>query len=324
MAGTTFHILTGFLGSGKTTLLLDFLATPEAADTAVLVNDAGAINVDGAVVAASAGDQPVALLGNGCVCCSVGSELAITVERLMHDRAAGDGPPFRRMILECSGLSRPGPIIRSLADLGAFDFRLRVLATFDAGQGAAHTENFEEAAAQLAAAQTVVLSKLDAPGAPSADAGTAAVHALAPIVDVVAEPDRRRRALAAFAGHGAAAVATETMPRAGGLGGMRHPRIGVFLAHVPPSLTWDAVALWIEDLAARCGDRLLRVKGVVAATDVEGLVLVQAVGTMFSPPLRLPRGTGGTPGAVVLITRDLAAAAIREASQPHGIDVAEA
>ena len=103
-----------------------------------------------------------------------------------------------------------------------------------------------------------------------------------------------------------------------------HPRIGVFLAHVPPSLTWDAVALWIEDLAARCGDRLLRVKGVVAATDVEGLVLVQAVGTMFSPPLRLPRGTGGTPGAVVLITRDLAAAAIREASQPHGIDVAEA
>ena len=34
-----FFVLTGFLGSGKTTLLRDFLARPEAADTAVIVTN---------------------------------------------------------------------------------------------------------------------------------------------------------------------------------------------------------------------------------------------------------------------------------------------
>src|SRR5690606_19238855 len=112
--GTDFHVLCGFLGSGKTTLLLDFLASGEAADTAVLVNDVGQIDVDGAVVTRSAGGMPVAMLANGCVCCSIGNELVGTVERLVADRREADLPPFRRMILECSGLSRPGPVIHSL------------------------------------------------------------------------------------------------------------------------------------------------------------------------------------------------------------------
>ena len=184
---TDFHILAGFLGSGKTTLLLDFLATPEGADTAVLVNDVGAIDVDGAVVASS-GDMPVAFLSNGCVCCSIGNDLVATVDDLVYGRIDAGLPPFRRMILECSGLSRPGPIIRSLADLGAHDFRVRVLSTFDAGQGAAHAANFEEAAAQLAAAQTVVLTKLDADGAPAPAAAAAAARAVSPLAQQQPRP----------------------------------------------------------------------------------------------------------------------------------------
>jgi G3E family GTPase len=48
---TDFILLTGFLGAGKTTLLRDFLRQPGAADTAVIVNEAGAIDIDGAVLA---------------------------------------------------------------------------------------------------------------------------------------------------------------------------------------------------------------------------------------------------------------------------------
>ncbi|HEY9549285.1 MAG TPA: GTP-binding protein, partial [Kiloniellaceae bacterium] len=109
---TDFHILCGFLGSGKTTLLLDFLRTPEGAGTAVLVNDVGAIDVDGAVVADAGGDRPVAMLSNGCVCCSIGNDLAATIDDLVYGRIDAGLPPFRRMILECSGLSRPSPIVR--------------------------------------------------------------------------------------------------------------------------------------------------------------------------------------------------------------------
>src|SRR5690606_39215111 len=151
-----------------------------------------------AVVGRTSGALPLAMLANGCVCCSVGNELVATVERLVAERAATGAAPFRRMILECSGLSRPGPVIRSLTDLGAHDFRVRVLATFDPAQGAQHAAHFEEAAAQLAAARTVVLSRLDLPDAPAPAAGARAAQALNPYARIVAEPDRARRAALAF------------------------------------------------------------------------------------------------------------------------------
>ncbi len=320
MAGTDFHILCGFLGSGKTTLLLDWLALPEAADTAILVNDVGRFDVDGAVVGRSAGGLPLAMLANGCVCCSIGNELVDTVHRLMGERAEAGGPPFRRMILECSGLSRPGPVIRSLGELGAHDFRVRVLATFDPAQGRDHAANFEEAAAQLAAARTVVLSRLDLPGAAPAEAGARAAAALNPYARIVAEPDRARRAALAFGP--APAVSAPAGPGVVGLRSILHPRIGVFVARVPDGLPWDAVAAWIEDLAARCGDRLLRAKGLVAVDGIDGLVLIQGVGTVFSPPMRVPRtGAGDRAGAVVLIAHDLPLAALAEAGEPHGVTV---
>lgn len=324
-AGTDFHILCGFLGSGKTTLLLDWLALPEAADTAILVNDVGAFDVDGAVVGRTAGDLPLAMLANGCVCCSIGNELVGTVDRLMADREETGQPPFRRMILECSGLSRPGPVIRSLADLGQHDFRVRVLATFHPGQGAEHAQHFEEAAAQIAAARTIVLSRLDLPDTAPPEAGARAAQALNPFARIVAEPDRARRAALAFAPGGA--LSPPPNPGLVGLRSLLHPRIGVFLARVPDGLPWDAVAAWIEDLAARCGDRLLRAKGLVRVDGVDGLVLVQGVGTVFSPPMRVPEdgrsGSGGpeSVGAVVLIAHDADAAMLAEASQAHGVTI---
>lgn len=199
---------------------------------------------------------------------------------------------------------------------------MRVLATFDAGQGQAHAAHFEEAAAQLAAAQTVVLSKLDCAGSPTTEAGAAAAQAINPYARIIAEPDRRRRALAAFTGPGPAASPTAP-PTIVGLRSILHPRIAVFRVDVPPVLDWDAVARWIEDLAARCGNRLLRAKGLVEVTGVNGLVLVQGVGTIFSPPLRVAPGAG-TPGAVIVIAHDLTEADLAEACTPHGVVVATA
>ena len=66
-------IVTGFLGAGKTTLLKHFLATPEGAGTAVVVNEFGAVGIDDALLRGSA-DETV-LLGNGCVCCQTRTDL---------------------------------------------------------------------------------------------------------------------------------------------------------------------------------------------------------------------------------------------------------
>ena len=43
-------VVTGFLGAGKTTLLRHFLATPEGAGTAVIVNEYGAVGIDDALM----------------------------------------------------------------------------------------------------------------------------------------------------------------------------------------------------------------------------------------------------------------------------------
>src|ERR1700722_4171343 len=82
-AGPDFVVLTGFLGSGKTTLLRDFLTGPEAADTAVIVIEAGEIGRDGVILREEGGDTPIAMLSNGCICCQAGSDLAYTIDRLL-------------------------------------------------------------------------------------------------------------------------------------------------------------------------------------------------------------------------------------------------
>jgi G3E family GTPase len=40
------HVLTGFLGSGKTTLLNRLLREPALADSAILINEIGAVAID--------------------------------------------------------------------------------------------------------------------------------------------------------------------------------------------------------------------------------------------------------------------------------------
>ena len=81
--GPEFLVLTGFLGSGKTTLLRDFLTRPEAADTAIIVNEAGEIGLDGAILRESRRRCPDDDAANGCICCQLGSDLATTVEALI-------------------------------------------------------------------------------------------------------------------------------------------------------------------------------------------------------------------------------------------------
>ncbi len=60
-------VLTGFLGSGKTTLLRNALASPDMADTAVIINEAGEMGLDHLLVKAVA--EQVFELPSGCLCC---------------------------------------------------------------------------------------------------------------------------------------------------------------------------------------------------------------------------------------------------------------
>ena len=69
--------------------------------------------------------------------------------------------PWRFIVLEGSGLSRPGPILRSLAPLAPLNLAVQVVSTCDATRVAQQATEFDEVAAQLAAAGTIVVTKTD-------------------------------------------------------------------------------------------------------------------------------------------------------------------
>ena len=131
-------VLTGFLGSGKTTLLSRMLASPGLSDTAVIVNEFGAVGLDHLLLEVA--DQEVVALPNGCVCCAVRQDLADTLYRLLRRRASGELPPFQRLVLETSGLAEPSPILYTLSADAFLERALQVhavVATIDTVSGAA-------------------------------------------------------------------------------------------------------------------------------------------------------------------------------------------
>ncbi len=312
--GPDFVVLTGFLGSGKTTLLRDFLARPDAADTAVIVNEAGEIGLDGVILREEGADTPIAMLSNGCICCQAGSDLAYTIDRLLATERPGATGPLRRIILETSGLSKPGPVLRQLAGLASHRMRVSVVATFDATRGA-ETAQFEEAAAQWAAAHRIVVTKTDTVSAKTLARAKEEVAALNPLLEIVATADRTSAVAAAFAPLSAAApmpaLPQVALPAV-------HPRIAVRLARPAAVLAYDDLASWLDNLAGALGERLLRLKGLVRVTESERPVLLQSVGTAFSAPRPFGEPGSVAPLFLVIIARDLRAAEL-EAVSPAGL-----
>jgi G3E family GTPase len=294
-----FVVLTGFLGSGKTTLLRDYLTMPEAAGTAVIVNEVGEIGLDGALIAESASGLQIAMLANGCVCCAPGSDLAVTVEQLVD----GLGATLRRIVLETSGLSKPGPILRGLATLAPLGLRVSVVTTFDCLRGA-EASDFEEAAAQWAGAGALVLTKRDIASPIQMETARTMAKSVNPMAEIIDVADRGACVLAAFAARPAQRT---VMPEAGG---SPHPRIAVMLVRWIAKPAWDDLAMWLDNLCGLLGDRLLRVKGVVEVMGHEQPLLVQSVGTMFSAP-RPFSGPMDAPFLVV-IARDASASELAQ------------
>lgn len=296
-------LLTGFLGSGKTTLILDHLRDPETRNTGVIVNEVGQADVDGAVIASERTGLPLAVLGNGCVCCTLTSDLPYTIQSLLAEREASGEEPLERIIVETSGLSRPSPVLRSLLSIKA-PVRTTVVSTYDSQSGPATASRFEEAIAQLAAAQTIVLTKTDRTGGAEVSAARDAASYLNPLAQVVVEEDRRARARAVFRGISRPVETAFPITPRQDPGNLQHERAKVFLVTFEEAPEWEHFVEWVENLAGWCGDRLLRTKGFLRIRHSERPILIQGVGTTFDPPreilARAPREN-----ALVVIARDI-------------------
>lgn len=270
-------VLTGFLGAGKTTLLNRLLKDPALADAAVVVNEAGEIGVDHLLVEHVA--EGVVALAGGCLCCSLRGDLVTTLEDLLKALDNGRIPPFRRLVLETSGLADPTPILQTLTlhPYLAMRYRLAGLVTVvDAVGGPETLAERPEAMRQAAMADRIVLSRLDiatpderlradatlaraAPSAPVHDARTADAATL--LADAVAG---RRDFAALDQPHGAIRAIAMTSEAA---------------------LTRASYDMFIELLRSAHATKLLRLKGLVRiAEDPSRPLVVQGVRHVFAEP----------------------------------------
>jgi len=155
-------LVTGFLGSGKTTLINVALKAPELSHAVVVVNEFGEVGLDHELYAASR--DSVIILENGCLCCTVRSDLVSTLNSLYADREAGRIPGYDRVVVETSGLAEPGPVLQAFLSEPTLDGLYRVsnvITLVDAVNWDATKSHHLESVQQVALADRVLISKLD-------------------------------------------------------------------------------------------------------------------------------------------------------------------
>jgi G3E family GTPase len=333
---TPLLVLTGFLGSGKTTLLNRLLVDPAMADTAVIINEFGPVGIDHLLVEALTDD--VLLLESGCICCSAGDDLGVTLSSLLARRGNGELPAFQRVVLETTGIADPGRLLQRLLGDSALSSRLRihgVLTVVDAVFGLVTLASHPECAQQVAVANQLALSKLDLAEATDVNALRSQLRALNPLatlldagrVDGVRLFEEVRRAGVSFAvaspppvpSGGRSSEQPATSPSHGAHDANRY---SAFCLRGEEPVSWGDFEAWLEALLLARGESILRIKGLLNVAGRPRPQLVQGVQHALYPCVELPAWPHARPcSEIVFVTRDFSAsAALRSLEQclPRG------
>ncbi|MBI2307234.1 MAG: GTP-binding protein [Rhodocyclales bacterium] len=301
-------VLTGFLGAGKTTLLNHLLRQPAMADAAVLINEFGEIGIDHHLV--DKVDDNLVLLDSGCLCCSVRGDLARALRNLFMRRLRREIPAFSRVLVETTGLADPAPVIYTLLEDFFIAERFRsdgIVAAVDVTHAEIQLAQHAEAVKQVAMADRLLLTKCDLADAATLARIRARLAALAPGTPQV-EVQRGEVAAKELAGCGLYDPATKTadvrrwlaeeaVRAAGGAGVRAHDparherhdtRVHSFVLRFAEPFAWGEFAEAIDVLLSTCGDRILRVKGLVAVAGEAAPRVVHCLQHVRYPEAALP------------------------------------
>lgn len=316
-------ILTGFLGAGKTTLLRRLLQDPRMNRAAVIINEFGEVGIDHELVEASS--EQLTLLSNGCLCCTVRTDLQETLRDLYQKRRAGEVIDFDRVFVETTGMADPAPVLHALQSdglLGA-SFRLNGVVTLvDAVNGADTLQRMPEAQKQVALADRLVITKADLAATTTTEQlreRLAALNGYARIstaIDGELDPDLLREIVPgtlealtrdvdrwlALDRPGSGSLAA----RVGRTASRHDPAIRSYCLWFDRPFEWNALAEALQMLTAMRGPDLLRVKGIVNVTGEAGPVAIHGVQHLFHPPIKLPRwSSDDRRSRIVFIVRDI-------------------
>ncbi len=312
-------VITGFLGSGKTTLLNALLVRPEAANSAVIINEYGEVGVDHDLVQGVT--ESVTLLDNGCVCCVLRGDLEQALRDLFLARRAGEISSFERVILETTGLADPAPVMQTLSIDPALAEHYRldgVITLVDGVQGSAQLVSMPESVKQAAVADRIVITKSDLAQPEVVATLQAELRRINPMArQTVAVAGAVEPEFVLSVGLDRAQVQPDAVERWLGpleAGDHAHPHthdISTFTLWFEQPFEREVFERSIEVLTSLRGADLLRVKGLVNVRGESGPIVIQGVQHLFHPPVTLAAWPGDDHRSrLVFITRGIERATV--------------
>ncbi|MEK9759676.1 MAG: GTP-binding protein [Candidatus Puniceispirillum sp.] len=273
-------LVTGFLGAGKTTLINHILTQQSGLRFAVIVNEFGAIGIDHDLIISSS--ETLLELSNGCVCCTIRSDLVTSLRGLL-----ANGRRFDGIFVETTGLADPAPVVQTFMFdqiLAAKAYLDSVVTLVDAGHISAQLGQYAEVSNQLLLATIIIINKADTIDAVTLSGIREQIGRLNP----VAKPYVTKRAqmpldaLTGQRGFDPVRIADELAVHA------RQPASAVSHAHALSSLSFRADQPFaLEVLEARLtgimqkyGQDIVRMKGIFDIAGQDDRLVFQAVHMM--------------------------------------------
>ena len=290
-------VISGFLGSGKTTLLNQLLN--HLPKTAVIINEFGVTPIDQQLLKKQG--MPVATLVGGCLCCQTRDSLMPMLKNLRMAWEANTEKPFDCVIIETSGVANPEPVLDILLTQRWLSARYRlqgVIATVSATMNVDNLARFPQIHAQLAWADTVVITHTDLANNAQISDLTSTLKQLAPTATKI------------NAVHGAVLPSlllafpqkSRYTPEnnSADLTAHRFKSISLQLEQRVARQHLESV---LSELLQTYSEQLVRLKGVVYTLEQpEPLIIQGANGRLYPPVVLAARESDDTIGRLVFIT----------------------
>ena len=307
-------ILSGFLGAGKTTLLRYLLKAEHGLKIAVIENEFSDAGIDTQLL----GDEPVQVmtLANGCVCCTIHTDLTKALYLLLERLDSGE-IAFDRLVIECTGLADPAPVAQTFF----IDEELRerylldgIITLVDAAHADVHLAQ-TIAQAQIGFADRLLVSKRDLVDDATFDAlceRLTRINRRAPVrvvehgkIDLAELLDVRGFNLNADLGGGLSLRPVQPAATV--------DRISSLVLRTDKPLDIDSLSAFMNELLEDHGKQLLRYKGVLNIAGEDRRLVFQGVLKLYGFDWDTEwRADEARESVMVFIADDLPEAKIRE------------
>ena len=306
-------LLTGFLGSGKTTLLNALLRHESMAETAVLINEFGDIGIDHSLVETV--DPDMIELTTGCLCCTVQGDLTRALREIFIKRVKKEIKPFKRVLVESTGLADPAPVIQTLVNDPVIVHRYSldgIIATVDALHAPGQLTRHEECKRQAAVADRLVITKTDMATTDQVSLCKEVLHNLnpaAPTFEVVSgdiHPDKLfdcglfnpskktydvqnwLKAESYHDNHDHDHHHHHDHDHKSHDKNRHDENINAWCLEYNEPIPWPVFIAWITTIIDNHGERVLRLKGIVNIEGEDQPLAIHGVQHIFHPPAKLP------------------------------------